>query len=456
MKLWGGRFQKNTAKQVEQFASSLSFDKRLYQEDIEGSLAHAKMLGAIGLLNSEEVKTITAGLKKIKAELDNGSFIFTSSDEDIHMAIERRLIELVGEAGAKLHTGRSRNDQVALDLRVYLKKQIKTVIKLINDVRHTLVQLAEAHQATVMPGYTHLQRAQPVFLAHHLLAYFFMLHRDVKRFNACYEETDVLPLGSAALAGSSFPLDRGLVAKELGFSKITANSIDAVSDRDFVVSFLAAASLLMVHLSRLAEEIILWSTSEFNFVELDDAYATGSSIMPQKKNPDVAELVRGKTGRILGHLLAMLTMLKGLPLAYNRDLQEDKEAVFDTVDTLLLLLSTLNGLLKTVKFNKEKLALAAAGFSLATDYADYLVAKGVPFRTAHQLVGQLVKYCLEKKKQLGELSLKELQQFSAKFTNDALALADPVKSASTRNTPGGTGTESIKVQLKMAKEILAL
>jgi len=454
LKLWDGRFQKNTDKQVEKFTGSLDFDKRLYEEDIEGSLAHAKMLGAVGLLSGAEVKAITTGLKTIKAELESGSFNFLASDEDIHMAIERRLTELVGEAGAKLHTGRSRNDQVVLDLRLYLKKQLKAVIKRLNEIRQTLVKLAEAHQFTVMPGYTHLQRAQPVFLAHHFLAYFFMLQRDLKRLEACYEETDVLPLGAAALAGSAFPLDRKLVAKELGFSKISANSLDTVSDRDFVVSFLAAASLLMVHLSRLAEEIVLWSTAEFNFIELDDAYATGSSIMPQKKNPDVAELIRGKTGRVFGHLLAVLTMLKGLPLAYNRDLQEDKEAVFDTVDTLLVLLPTLNGLLNTLKFNKEKLAAAASDFTLATDYADYLVTKGVPFRVAHHTVGKLVNYCLTEKKSLKDLSLKELQRFSDKFADDALALADPVKSASARNTPGGTGTESIKAQLQMAKEIL--
>jgi argininosuccinate lyase len=455
MKLWGGRFKKSTDKLVEEFTTSLLFDKRLYREDIAGSIAHVKALARAGIIESKEADALIAGLSEIYRQIESGKFSFDVGDEDIHMAIERALIDKLGPLGGKLHTARSRNDQVALDLRLYLKQSITSLIKSIMAFQNVLIEKAEKHLDVIMPGYTHLQVAQPILFAHHLMAYFFMLLRDLDRLKDCYRRTDVLVLGSAALAGTSFKIDRQFLAKELGFSTVGRNSMDAVSDRDFVVEFLAASSLVATHLSRLAEEIVIWSSQEFSFIELDDAFSTGSSIMPQKKNPDVAELVRGKSGRIFGNLIAMLVVLKGLPLAYNRDLQEDKEALFDTFDNLQLSLETMKGLISTMKIKAQNMFLAADGnFIAATDYADYLVGRGVPFRAAHEIVGEIVKYCNQENKQLSHLSLEELRNFSQLFEEDALKLADTRTVVERRLSFGGTASKSVKRQLREAKLIL--
>ncbi|MDP1808421.1 MAG: argininosuccinate lyase [Actinomycetota bacterium] len=456
MKLWGGRFSKPTDKSVEQFTSSLLLDRRLYREDIEGSLAHAKMLGAAGLMTAEEVDAICSALMDIMREIAGDEFDFDIGDEDIHMAIERALIDKVGPLGGKLHTARSRNDQVAMDMRLHLKRAIKDIAGALVELEKVLLALAEANRETVLPGYTHLQRAQPVFLAHHLLAYMAMFRRDGRRLRHCYEETDAMPLGSAALAGTALAIDRAMVAKELGFSKISENSMDAVSDRDWLLQFLSAAATIMVHLSRLAEELVVWSSAEFGFIELDDSYTTGSSIMPQKKNPDVAELIRGKSGRVFGDLTAMLTVLKGLPLTYNRDLQEDKTFMFDAIDTLAGCLPAMAGMLAGAKVDKGRMAAAAGGgFAVATDFADYLVTKGVPFRTAHETVGKLVKWCLDEGKTEPDLTLADLQKFDSRFKDDALKLVDPITSAASRNSAGGTGNESIAAQIEKAKGQIA-
>ncbi|MCK4268485.1 MAG: argininosuccinate lyase [Actinomycetia bacterium] len=450
MKLWSGRFDKETDKTVEEFMSSLSLDKRLYNEDIKVSLAHIKMLSAAELVTAAEAKTISAALLTIKQEIENDDLLFLASDEDIHMAIERVLIEKVGDVGGKLHTARSRNDQVVTDVRLFLKKAIIQIGQNIASLQETLLNLAEQNQDVVLPGYTHLQRAQPISLAHHFLAYISMLERDGKRLIDCYEETDVMPLGSAALAGTALPIDRDLVAKELGFSSISSNSLDAVSDRDFIIQFLGAAAIIMTHVSRLAEEIIIWSSTEFSFIELDDAFTTGSSIMPQKKNPDVAELVRGKSSRVIANLTGILTLLKGLPLAYNRDLQEDKVFLFDTVDTLYACLTSITGVLATLKVNQDRMSESAGGFSVATDFTDYLVKKGVPFRSAHGIVGRLVKWAIDNGKSLAEIDVDDLRQFDENFEADALALADPHASAASRESAGGTGKKSVEKQLKTA------
>ncbi|HBT46722.1 MAG TPA: argininosuccinate lyase [Peptococcaceae bacterium] len=456
MKLWGGRFRKETDRLVEDFHSSLSFDRRLYRHDIRGSIAHARMLAAVGLLSQEEAAKIVRGLEEILADIEAGRVSFDIGAEDIHMNIEKLLTEKVGEAGKKLHTARSRNDQVALDLRLYLKDEIREISRLLSRLQQVLVDLAEKHLFTLMPGYTHLQKAQPVTLAHHLLAYFEMFERDQGRLEDCMKRLDVCPLGSGALAGTALPIDRRLVAAELGFKDISANSLDAVSDRDFAVEFLAAASLIMMHLSRLGEEIVLWCTEEFGFVELDDAYSTGSSMMPQKKNPDVAELVRGKTGRVYGHLMGLLTVLKGLPLAYNKDLQEDKEAVFDTVDTLKGCLLVMAPLLATARFKEERMRAAARqGFSNATDVAEYLVMKGVPFREAHRIVGSLVLYCLDKGCNLGDLSLAELQRYSPAFEDDIIEYLTVEACVKRRRIPGGPSPEAVREALARARDLLA-
>jgi len=387
-----GRFHKSPNELVVKYTSSLPFDCRLYPYDIAGSIAHARMLAKQGIISEEETEVITNGLVSIRQEIEQGKFEFKPELEDIHMSIEARLLEKVGEVGGKLHTARSRNDQVSLDLRLFTKDAIAETLVKLRGFQQALISLAEANKRVVMPGYTHLQPAQPVLLAHHLLAYFEMLQRDVGRFNDCFKRTDIMPLGSGALAGVAYNIDRDFLARELGFSQVSQNSMDAVSDRDFVVEYEAAASLTMMHLSRLAEEIILWSSVEFNFIELDEAYATGSSIMPQKKNPDVAELVRGKTGRVYGKLIALLTTLKGLPLAYNRDIQEDKEGLFDTVDTLLSSVEVFTGMVKALRVKAENTGQSARqGYILATDLADYLVKKGEPFRTAHDIVGRSAK-----------------------------------------------------------------
>ncbi|HHT71489.1 MAG TPA: argininosuccinate lyase [Firmicutes bacterium] len=455
MKLWGGRFRHQTAAEMEEFNSSIQFDHRLWQEDIDGSLAHVKMLAAVGVLSAAEADTIGRGLAEIRAEIEQGQFDFSPELEDIHMHIEHRLMEKIGPVGGKVHTARSRNDQVALDTHLYVRRQVDKVLDLITALQRELIQQAEKHLDVIMPGYTHLQHAQPVLLAHHLLAYVHMLQRDRQRFLDCRERADLMPLGAGALAGTGFPIDRELVAKELGFSALYENSLDAVSDRDYILEFLAAAAICMVHLSRLAEELILWSSQEFAFVELDEAYSTGSSIMPQKKNPDVPELVRGKAGRVAGHLLALLMTVKGLPLAYNKDLQEDKEALFDTVDTLTACLSIFAPLIATLKVNRDRMRQAISGdFSTATDLADYLARRGLPFREAHAVVGRLVQLCLDQGKSLEDLSLKELQQASTLFEPDALAALTPEAAVAARTSSGGTALEQVKLQLARAKALV--
>ena len=448
-----GRFQKAADKRVAEYTSSIPFDWRLYKQDISGSLAHATMLAKQGIISGEEAATISQGLESIREEIAQGKFEFKSELEDIHMAIEARLMEKVGEVGGKLHTARSRNDQVALDLRLFAKEAISETLVRLRELQSALVSLAEANKSVVMPGYTHLQPAQPVLLAHHLLAYFEMLQRDIDRFNECLKHTDVMPLGSGALAGVAYDVDREFLARELGFSEISQNSIDAVSDRDFVVEYEAAASLGMMHLSRLAEEIILWSSAEFNFIELDEAYATGSSIMPQKKNPDVAELARGKTGRIYGRLMALLTTMKALPLAYNRDLQEDKEGFFDTVDTLLSTLEVFTGMAASLRVKAENAEQAVKrGYLLATDLADYLVKKGEAFRTAHDVVARLVSYATKKSKSFGELSLAEYKDFSPLFDDDVYSISVETSLAA-RDVTGGTAPKQVAKALAAAKKV---
>lgn len=456
MKLWGGRFSKETDALVEAFNASIDFDRRLYEEDIRGSMAHCRMLAACGIIPRAEAEAILAGLAEIREEIASGEMKFTAALEDIHMHIEKRLIEKIGSVGGKLHTARSRNDQVALDMHMYVKKEILAVVALIKNLQEVLVELAEKHRDAVMPGYTHLQRAQPVLFAHHLLAYFWQLERDRERFLDAYKRADWMPLGAGALAGTTFPIDREMVARELGFSALYENSMDAVSDRDFVVEFLAAAAILMMHLSRLSEDLILWNTQEFGFVILDDAFTTGSSIMPQKKNPDVAELVRGKTGRVYGHLLGLLTVLKGLPLTYNKDLQEDKEGLFDTVDTVKACLTLYAAMLRTLQVDKERMYAAVAGdFASATDLADYLVRKGLPFREAHAVVGKLVGKCVAEGRRLVDLTVEELQEASPLFGPEALALLPPENCVAARASRGGTAAQAVALQLQKAKAILA-
>ncbi|OGO01607.1 MAG: argininosuccinate lyase, partial [Chloroflexi bacterium RBG_13_52_12] len=411
-----GRFSKPADKLAAEYTASLGFDVRLYRQDIAGSIAHAKMLARQGIITEEDNKAIAGGLEAIRDEIEKGKFKFKPELEDIHMAVESRLIEITGDVGRKLHTARSRNDQIALDMRLFTKGAISNTVEGLRALQRALLDISEGNKAVIIPGYTHLQAAQPVLLAHHLLAYFEMLQRDIERFNDCLKRVDVLPLGSGALAGVAYHIDREFLAKELGFNAVSRNSMDAVSDRDFVLEYEAAASISMMHLSRLAEEIVLWSSAEFGFIELDDAYTTGSSIMPQKKNPDVAELARGKTGRVYGNLMALLTTMKGLPLAYNRDMQEDKQGFFDTVDTLQTTLEVFAGMMKTLKVNAENTRKAAGrGYILATDLADYLVKKGETFRKAHEIVGKLVSYAVDKGKPLAGLTVKEYQKFSPLF-----------------------------------------
>ncbi|MFC2002506.1 argininosuccinate lyase [Chloroflexota bacterium] len=448
-----GRFHKGAGKLASEYTASIPFDWRLYRHDIAGSIAHAKMLTKQGIISLEEAKIITEGLVTIGEEIEQGNFKFKPELEDIHMNIEARLLEKVGKAGGKLHTARSRNDQVTLDLRLFAKEAIAETLTQLKEFQRALISLAEANKNIIMPGYTHLQPAQPVLLAHHLLAYFEMLQRDVDRFTGCLRRTDVMPLGSGALAGVAYNIERDFLARELGFNQISQNSMDAVSDRDFVTEYEAAASLCMMHLSRLAEEIVLWSSAEFNFIEIDDAYATGSSIMPQKKNPDVAELVRGKTGRVYGHLMALLTTMKGLPLTYNRDMQEDKEGFFDTADTLLSTLEVFAGMVKTLKVNPESTNQALKrGYILATDLADYLVKKGSPFRTAHDIVAKLVSYAAEKDKPFSELTLDEYIRFSPLFADDVHSITVE-SSIAAKDVFGGTASGQVGQALATAKKI---
>ncbi|HHX51531.1 MAG TPA: argininosuccinate lyase [Clostridia bacterium] len=447
-KLWGGRFQKDTDRLVEDFHSSISFDQRLYRQDIRGSQSHARMLGKTGIISAKEAEQIIQGLEEILADVEKGHLEFEVGAEDIHLNIEKLLIARIGPVGKKLHTARSRNDQVALDTRLYLKEEIISIQSLLINLQKTLLDLGREHLTTIMPGYTHLQKAQPITYAHHLMAYFQMFKRDWERLEDCYRRTDVLPLGSGALAGTTFPIDRQMVAEELGFAAISENSLDGVSDRDYVVEFMAAVSLLMMHLSRFCEEIIFWSSDEFRFVELDDAYSTGSSIMPQKKNPDVAELIRGKTGRVYGHLMALLTVLKSLPLAYNKDLQEDKEALFDTVDTAKKCLLTFIPMLKTLKVNRDRMFQGArGGFTNATDVADYLAKKGVPFREAHEIVGRLVLQCIQEDRLLEELTLEEYRQLSPFFSPDIYDAISIEECVSRRNTYGGPAREAVEASI---------
>jgi argininosuccinate lyase len=449
-----GRFSKPADKLAAQYTASLSFDQRLYKQDIAGSIAHAKMLTKQDIISEEDANAIIGGLEAIREEIAQGKLEFKPELEDIHMAIESRLIEIIGDKGRKLHTARSRNDQVALDMRLFTKETIADTIKSIREFQGALLDVAEANIKVIIPGYTHLQAAQPVLLAHHLLAYFEMLQRDIERFQDCLKRTDVMPLGSGALAGVAYDIDREFLAKELGFGVVSRNSLDAVSDRDFILEYEAAASIGMMHLSRLAEEIVLWSTAEFDFIEIDDAYATGSSIMPQKKNPDVAELARGKTGRVYGNLMALLTTMKGLPLAYNRDIQEDKEGFFDTVDTLLMTLEVFAGMIKTLKVNVENTKKAAeGGYILATDLADYLVKKGEAFRTAHEIVGKLVNYAAGKRKTLVELDIKEYQKFSPRFGKEVYEITVE-SSLAARDVTGGTAPGQVKKALAKARRII--
>lgn len=457
MKLWGGRFAKNTDKLVDDFNSSISFDSRMYRQDILGSIAHAEMLGRQSIIPEDDAALICKTLYEILADIEKGTVEFETDAEDIHMNIEKILISRIGETGKRLHTGRSRNDQVALDIRMYLKHEISEIRKILAGLLETLISISEANLNTILPGYTHLQRAQPITLAHHMMAYFQMFKRDVERLDDCYKRTDVMPLGSGALAGTTYPLDRQMVAEKLGFGSITENSLDGVSDRDFTIELASCLSITMMHLSRLSEELILWSSGEFSFVELDDAYSTGSSIMPQKKNPDVAELVRGKTGRVYGDLIALLTVMKSLPLAYNKDMQEDKEAVFDAVDTVKMCLPVFTNMIATMKIRKENMYKAAqGGFTNATDVADYLVKKGIPFRNAHEIIGKMVLYCIQNNKAIDMLTMEEFKAFSDRIDTDVYNEISLEKCISGRSLPGGPAVESVKASVQNGKAYLSL
>jgi argininosuccinate lyase len=446
-----GRFKRPRLPEVESFTASLPFDRRLYRHDIRGSIAHARMLGKVKLLSASETNAIIAGLRAIETEIEAGQFRFVLADEDIHLAIERRLTEKIGAAGQKLHTARSRNDQVTLDFRLYLRDETGQIAKLLSALRQTLLNLAEMHLDTVMPGYTHLQRAQPVTLAHHLLAYVEMLDRDRTRFAQALERIDVMPLGAGALAGTTLPIDREMVRRELGFKRLAHNSIDAVADRDFALDFLSAAAILAIHLSRMAEEIILWTTTEFGFAQLPDEFATGSSMMPQKKNPDLLELVRGKSGRVVGALMGMLTVLKGLPLAYNSDLQEDKERVFDVVDTLKPILHLLVQFWPRLEFNCATMSAAAGGFALATDLAEYLVARGVPFREAHETVGSIVRDLIVSDRALADLDINELQRYSPQFDEGTIRGLTVEHSLRARNLEGGPAPATVRRRIRQLR-----
>jgi len=452
-KLWGGRFSKETSEQVDAFNASIGFDCRLWEQDIRGSIAHARMLGLSGIIPSADADKIVKGLEEISRDIKSGKVEFDISAEDIHMNIEKLLHQKIGDVAGRLHTARSRNDQVALDLRMYVKEQIRKITEEIEALQETLVKTAEQHIHTLMPSYTHLQHAQPITLAHHLLAYVWMLQRDRGRLSDCLVRTDVMPLGSGAVAGTSFPIDRYLVAEQLDFPRISENSMDAVSDRDFAIEFLSAGAILGMHLSRFAEELIIWNTKEFGYIELDDSMATGSSLMPQKKNPDIAELIRGKCGRLYGNLVTMLTVMKGLPLAYNKDLQEDKEPVFDTVDTLLQCLGVLRALIECTEFRVERMKESLTGdFSTATDLADALVRKGVPFRSAHETAGRIVAYCIENKRTLEDLSSEELEKFAPELGQGASL--DPASSVEARDIPGSTSPGRIQEQISAAYRII--
>ncbi|MDP2646327.1 MAG: argininosuccinate lyase [Desulfobacterales bacterium] len=454
-KSWDGRFSSKTDREVEAFTSSIHTDKRLYAYDIEGSIAHCKMLAKTGVLTEEEASQLVQGLGRIKREIAEEKFIFDDSLEDIHMHVEARLLQQVGKVALKLHTARSRNDQIALDVRMYLKDEVSDIITGLVKFQSVIVTLSRTHQDVILPGYTHLQRAQPVLLAHHFMAYYEMFSRDIERLRGSLLRIDVMPLGSAAIAGTTYPIDREYTAKLLDFRQVSANSIDSVSDRDFIIEFLSVASLCMIHFSRLSEELILWSSFEFGFIEIPDAFATGSSIMPQKKNPDVPELIRGKTGRVFGNLMAILTMMKALPLAYNRDMQEDKGPLFDTVDTLKACIRIYIKMLPQLKINKEVMRQATdRGFLNATDLADYLVVKGMAFRDAHGCAGRTVGYALSKNKEIHELSLDELKSFSTLIAQDVFEFLTPERMIGRRRSAGGTAPENVAAAITRAEEHL--
>lgn len=456
MKLWGGRFQKNTDKLVDDFNSSIRFDSRLYKQDIQGSMAHVRMLGKCGIIPLEDSELIRNALSQILDDIENGQVDFEIDAEDIHMNIEKILISRIGDVGKRLHTGRSRNDQIALDIRMYLKDEMTEINGMLKAVENVIIGLAEKNTDTIMPGYTHLQRAQPITFAHHLMAYFQMFRRDMERLGDCYKRTNIMPLGSGALAGTTYPLDRYMVAEELGFDAVTENSLDGVSDRDFVIELASCLSILMMHLSRFSEELILWASHEFGFVEMDDAYSTGSSIMPQKKNPDVAELVRGKSGRVYGSLISLLTVMKSLPLAYNKDMQEDKEAIFDAVDTVKICLPVFTKMLASIKVQKENMFKAAqGGFTNATDIADYLVKKGMPFRNAHEVIGKMVIYCISNSKAIDDLTIEEFKSFAPVIEEDVYTEISLQKCVSGRLTPGGPAKASVSVSIEKAKQFLS-
>jgi argininosuccinate lyase len=454
-KPWAGRFTEPTDAFVEAFTASVGFDQRLYRHDIDGSRAHAQMLAHVGVLTQEECTQILQGLDEVLAEIEAGKFQWLVSLEDVHMNIEARLTALIGDAGKKLHTGRSRNDQVATDIRLYLREQIDAIQSELKRLQNALIDLAEREAGSIMPGFTHLQVAQPVTFGHHMMAWFEMLQRDAQRLMDCRKRVNVMPLGSAALAGTSYPIDREFTAKLLGFDAISENSLDAVSDRDFAIEFCAAASLLMMHLSRFSEELILWASAQFDFIDIPDSFCTGSSIMPQKKNPDVPELVRGKTGRVNGHLISLLTLMKGQPLAYNKDNQEDKEPLFDTIDTLRGSLKVYADMMVAIEVKRSNAARAALqGFSTATDLADYLVRKGVPFRDAHEVVGKAVRYGVDSGKDLGEMELNELVQFSSAIEQDVFVVLSLNGSVGARNHLGGTAPDQVKEAVKRARQRL--
>ncbi|KST94792.1 argininosuccinate lyase [Lactococcus lactis] len=456
-KLWGGRFEASLDKQTEEFGASIKFEQRLAPFDLKGSLAHVKMLGETGIITTEESQKIAKGLKKVEEKLLNGQIEFKMENEDIHMNMESYLHQEIGPLAGKLHTARSRNDQVATDMHLYLKSILEAILEALKGLRETIVKLAVNQIDTIMPGYTHLQHAQPISFGQHLMAYYQMLTRDFERFEFNVKHTDMNPLGAAALAGTTFPIDRMLTTKLLGFEKAYDNSMDAVSDRDFILEFLSNASLLMMHLSRFCEELLLWSSHEFKFVSLSDAYSTGSSIMPQKKNPDMAELIRGKTGRVYGNLTALLTVMKGLPLAYNKDLQEDKEGMFDSADTIITSLTVMNGMLSTLTVNRVNMEKSTEqDFSNATELADYLAAKGLPFRKAHELVGLLVLDCIKKGIYLQDVNLQDYQMLSPLINEDVYEVLKSRTAVSRRNSLGGTGFESVKKQIEEAKKELQI
>ena len=453
--LWGGRFTKETDQLVYHFNASISFDRKLFEEDIEGSIAHAVMLEKQGILSEEEKNAIVKGLVGIREDVKNGRLEITDAYEDIHSFVEANLTERIGDAGKKLHTGRSRNDQVALDMKLYIRKEILHVAEELDALLHTLLDVMEENKETYMPGFTHLQKAQPITLSHHMGAYFEMFHRDSLRMRDIYKRINYCPLGSGALAGTTYPLDRGYTASLLGFEGPTLNSMDSVADRDYLIEFLSSLATVMMHLSRFCEEVIIWNSNEYRFIEIDDAYSTGSSIMPQKKNPDIAELVRGKTGRVYGALVSILTVMKGIPLAYNKDMQEDKELTFDAVDTVKGCLALFTGMLKTMKFNREVMAASAMnGFTNATDAADYLVGKGVPFRDAHGIIGRLVLYCIDKNTCIEALSMEEFKEISPVFEEDIYDAVSLKACVERRLTIGAPGPEAMDEVIGKYKEIV--